>query len=73
VFLLISFISTGIVFYVLGNILPDFSYQPVTLESLNILGVVLPSKELSGVVAMVFSAFATSFIYLFLEWLCRRK
>ena len=73
VFLLISFISTGIVLYVLGNILPDLTFEPVTLESLNIFGFMLPSKELSGVGAMIFSAFIVSFVYLFLEWLCRRK
>ena len=73
VFLLISFISTGIVLYVLGNILPDLTFKSVTLESLNIAGFMLPSKELSSLAAMIFSAFIVSFVYLFLEWLCRRK
>jgi len=73
VFLLISFISTSIVLYVLGNILPDLTFEPTTLESLNIAGFMLPSKELSSLAAMIFSAFIVSFVYLFLEWLCRRK
>ena len=37
VFFLISFISTGIVFYALANIIYDLSFQPTTLKSLNIL------------------------------------
>jgi hypothetical protein len=72
VFFLVSFISTGLVFFALSNVLPDVSFQPVTLRSLNILGYVLPSKDLSSLWAMVFSALTTNAIYLFLEGLCRR-
>ena len=73
VFFLVSFISTGIVFYALVNILPDLIFVPVTLRSLNILGIVLPSKDLNTLWAMIFSAFTTSAVYLFLESLCRKK
>jgi len=72
VFFLISFISTGLVFFALSNVLPDLSFQPVTLGSLNILGRVLPSKDLDSLWAMVFSALATNAVYLFLESLCGR-
>jgi hypothetical protein len=72
VFFLISFISTGLVFFALSNVLPDLSFQPVTLRSLNILGYVLPSKDLDSLWAMVFSALTTNAVYLFLEGLCGR-
>lgn len=73
VFFLISFISTGIVFYALASILSDLGFQPTTLQSLNIFGRVLPSKDLDSLGAMIFSAFVTSAVYLFLESLCGRK
>jgi uncharacterized membrane protein YvlD (DUF360 family) len=73
VFFLISFISTGIVFYALANIIHDLSFQPTTLRSLNILGVVLPSKDLDSLWSLIFSALTTSSVYLFLEGLCSRK
>jgi len=73
VFILISVLSTALVFYALVNILPDLSFSPVTLESLNIFGVVLPSKDLNSLWTMIFSCFTTSVVYLFLESLCRKK
>lgn len=73
VYVLISSICTGLVFYALVSILPDFSFIPVTLESLNIFSVVLPSRDLSSLWAMIFSSLTTSIIYLFLESLCRKK
>jgi len=73
VFFLISFISTVIVFYALTNIIYDLSFQPTTLKSLNILGFVLPSKDLDSLWSLVFSALATSSVYLFLEGLCSKK
>jgi hypothetical protein len=72
VFFLISFLSTVLLFFALSNVLPDLSFQPVTLRSLNILGYVLPSKDLDSLWAMVFSALTTNAVYLFLESLCRR-
>ena len=73
VFLLITIITTFIIFYALQSVLPDFSFLPVTLRSLNIFGRVLPSKDLNSLWAMVFSALMTSAIYLFLESLCKRR
>lgn len=73
VFFLICFISSSIVFYALKNVLPDLDFVPVTLRSLNIFGRVLPSKDLDSLWSMVFSAFLTSAVYLFLESLSRRK
>lgn len=73
VYVLISSICTGLIFYALVSILPDFSFIPVTLESLNIFGVMLPSRDLSSLWAMIFSSLTTSIIYLFLESLCRKK
>ena len=48
VFFLISFISTGLVFFALPNVVPSLWFQPVTMGSLNILGYVLPSKVLNS-------------------------
>jgi hypothetical protein len=73
VFLLITIITTFIIFYALQSVLPDFSFLPVTLRSLNIFGRVLPSKDLNSLWAMVFSALMTSAIYLFLESLSKRR
>ena len=73
VFFLICFISSCILFYALKNILPDLDFVPVTLRSLNIFGRVLPSKDLDSLGSMIFSAFLTSAVYLFLESLSRRK
>ena len=73
VFLLITIITTFIIFYALQSVLPDLSFLPVTLRSLNILGRVLPSKDLNSLWAMVFSALMTSAIYLFLESLSKRR
>ena len=73
VFLLITVITTSIIFYALRSVLPDFSFVPVTLRSLNIFGRVLPSKGLDSLWAMIFSALMTSTIYLFLESLCKRR
>jgi hypothetical protein len=72
VFFLISFLSTLLLFFALSNVLPDLSFQSVTLRSLNLLGYVLPSKDLDSLWAMVFSALTTNAVYLFLESLCRR-
>lgn len=73
VFFLVCFISSSIVLYALKNILPDLDFVPVTLQSLNIFGRVLPSKDLDSLWSMIFSAFLTSAVYLFLESLCRRR
>ena len=73
VYWLISFITTGIIFYVLMSTLDDFGFINVTLPGLTIFGFVLPSKDLDSFWAMVFSALTNSFIYLFLEGLCTRK
>jgi hypothetical protein len=72
VFFLISFISTGLVFFALSNILPDLEFLAVTLRSLNLVGYVLPSKDLNSLWALVFSALTTNAVYLFLENLCGR-
>lgn len=72
VFFLISFISTGLVFFALPNVLPGLWFQPVTMGSLNILGYVLPSKDLNSLWSMIFSALTTNLVYLFLESLCGR-
>lgn len=73
VFLLTTAITTSIIFYALQSVLPDFSFVPVTLRSLNIFGYVLPSKDLDSLWAMIFSALMTGAIYLFLESLCKRR
>lgn len=73
VFFLITFITTSLIFYTFVNVLPDLEFRDVTLRSLNIFGVVLPSKDLSSLWAMIFSALTTSAVYLFLESLCRKK
>jgi len=72
-FFLISFVTTGLVFYILINTLEDVSIVSVTLRSLKIFGFVLPSKDLDSFGAMVFSALTTNVVYLFLEGLCKRK
>ncbi len=72
-YFLISFISTALVFYALTNVLADLSFEPITLHSLTILGFVLPSKDLTGLWAMIFSALTTSTVYLFLESLCKKR
>ena len=72
-FFLVSFVTTGLVFYILMNTLEDVSIVPVTLRSLKILGFVLPSKDLDSFGSMVFSALTTNMVYLFLEGLCKRK
>lgn len=73
VFLLITAITTSIIFYALQSVLPDLSFLPVTLRSLNIFGHVLPSKDLDSLWAMIFSALMTGATYLFLESLCKRR
>ena len=53
VFLLILFVCTGAIFYILMSALDDFSILGVTLPSLTIFGFVLPSKDLNSFWAMV--------------------
>ena len=72
-YFLILFISTSLVFYALSNVLDDLFFSEVTLMSLTIFGIVLPSRDLTPIMAMIFSAFVTSASYLFLESLCKKR
>lgn len=72
-FFFLCFLITGILFYILTIVLPSFAFKPTTLPGIAVLGYNLPSKDLNSMLSLVFSALATSLVYLFLESLCNNK
>lgn len=73
VFFFLLFLTTGILFYILTIVLLTFAFRETTLPGVTIFGYNLPSKDLSPLLSLVFSALTTSLTYLFLEGLCCPK
>lgn len=69
-FFFLSFLTTGILFYILTIVLPSFAFKPTTLPGVTLFGYNLPSKDLNNAMSLAFSALVTSLVYLFLESLC---
>lgn len=69
-FFFLLFLTTGILFYILTSVLSSLAIKATTLPGLTIFGYNLPSKDLTSLMTLVFSALATSLVYLFLEGLC---
>jgi uncharacterized membrane protein YvlD (DUF360 family) len=72
-YLLLIFIVTFIVLYILTLFIPSFTVKSVTISNLIIFGFVLPSKSLTSLWATVCSAFVASFLYTFFDWLCSKR
>ena len=72
-YMFILFVLTLIMIYVLTAFVPSFSVVSTKVSRLVIMGVELPSKNLSAVWASVFSALLISLFYSFFEWLCTRR
>ena len=72
-FFFLSFLTTGILFYILTIVLSSFAFKPTTLPGVALFGYNLPSKDLNNAMSLVFSALATSLVYLFLESLCNNN
>lgn len=69
-YLFMSFILTVITSYILTIFIPMFSFRATTISELNIFGFVLPSKSLSAVWSLVFSALLISVLMFFFNWVC---
>lgn len=72
-FLFLSFIMTLITMHILTVVIPLFKILPTTVTQLNILGFVLPSRNLTQFWSAVFSALLFSLVYVFFTWLCKGK
>ncbi|MBP7928191.1 hypothetical protein KAZ57_03520 [Patescibacteria group bacterium] len=72
-YLILSFILTGLMMYILTVFIPGFSIVSTTISQLKIFGFVLPSKNLTVVWATIFSALLFTVIMWFLNWLCTSK
>jgi len=72
-FLVLNFVLTLVVLYVLTMFVPGFEIVETELSQLRIFGYVLPSKHLTTMWATVYSALVISFTFHFLEWLCDKR
>jgi uncharacterized membrane protein YvlD (DUF360 family) len=72
-YLVLMALLTFAVLYILTLFIPAFTIKSVSLSGLNILGFMLPSKELSAFWATFYSALLVSLVYNFLQGLCSRK
>ncbi len=65
----LSFLMNLIVLYMLTVLLPFFDLQASVISELIIFGIVLPSKSLTKLSAMVFSALLFVVVFNFFKWL----
>jgi len=72
-FLVLNFVLTLVILYVLTMFVSDFEIVSTELAKLRIFGYVLPSKELTVMWATVYSALVISMVFHFLEWLCDKR
>lgn len=71
--LFIGFLMNLVVFYLLTVLIPSFGIEETIMSELLILGVVLPSKSLTKVWSLIFSALLFVLILHFLKWLSTSK
>lgn len=69
----LSFLMNLIVFYMLTVLLPFFDVQASTISELIIFGIVLPSKSLTKLSSMIFSALLFVVVFNFFKWLGASK
>jgi hypothetical protein len=72
-FMLLNFILTFVIMYVLTILLSSFEAVETTISQLRIFGFVVPSRKLSAISALAFSAFTISVVYHFIEWLFEKR
>ncbi len=72
-FLLLNFMLTLVVIYILTFFIPGLSVVETEIPQLRIFGFMLPSRQLSVYAAAAYSALAISLVYHFLEWLCEKR
>lgn len=65
----LSFLMNLIVLYMLTVLLPFFDVQASVISELIIFGIVLPSKSLTKLSSMVFSALLFVVVFNFFKWL----
>jgi uncharacterized membrane protein YvlD (DUF360 family) len=68
-FLLLNFMLTFVILFILTVFIPWFNFIPSDVPELNILGFMLPSKQLSALGSGILSALIFSMVYNFLNWI----
>ncbi|MFA6982091.1 MAG: hypothetical protein WC243_03665 [Patescibacteria group bacterium] len=71
--LVLRFILIGLMFYFLVPVITGIEFVATTLPELKLYDFMLPSKGLSPLMSLVFTALLFSFLYSFLDWLCPKK
>lgn len=71
--IVLRFVLSGLMLYFLLPSISGIRFVETTLPELKIYDFVLPSKSLNSFMSLVFTALFFSFLYGFLDWLCRKK
>lgn len=72
-YLLIHFVMTLIIVNVMVVLIGSFTLKAVNLNNFNILGFVIPSKNLTVLWSSVYFALLLSLVYDFFDWLTEKK
>jgi len=69
---LFSFITNGILFYLLTVFIPNVSISSFTFKGANYAGFIIPKVEVSTFFAFIVIALLQSFLFAFFKWIAKK-